>query len=75
VILVAEDNPVNAAVIVAKLKQRGYRTELVPDGREALAAFSRSRFDAVLMDCQMPELDVLPQHVPNTSHRWAITDS
>jgi PAS domain S-box-containing protein len=57
VILVAEDNPVNAAVTVGMLRRRGYRTELVPDGREALAAFSRSRFDAVLMDCQMPELD------------------
>jgi CheY-like chemotaxis protein/anti-sigma regulatory factor (Ser/Thr protein kinase) len=56
-ILVVEDNPVNAAVIVAMLHKLGYRTELATDGWEAVAAFSPGSFDAVLMDCQMPGLD------------------
>jgi len=57
VILIAEDNPVNAAILEVMLRRSGYRTELASDGMEALEAFSRIRFDAVLMDCQMPKLD------------------
>jgi signal transduction histidine kinase/CheY-like chemotaxis protein/HPt (histidine-containing phosphotransfer) domain-containing protein len=57
VILVVEDNPVNQAVAVGMLERRGYDVALASNGREALAALGRAAYDAVLMDCQMPEMD------------------
>ena len=57
--LVAEDNTVNQTIIEAMLRQLGHSVTVVADGRQALAALARSRFDAVLMDCNMPELDGL----------------
>ena len=55
--LVAEDNPVNQLLAVRLLEQCGYRVDVVDDGRKALEAVARTRYAAVLMDCQMPELD------------------
>jgi signal transduction histidine kinase/CheY-like chemotaxis protein len=56
-VLVAEDSPVNQLLAVRLLDQCGYRAEVVGDGREAVAAVAQTDFAAVLMDCQMPELD------------------
>jgi PAS domain S-box-containing protein len=56
-ILVAEDNDINQMVAVAMLAQLGYRADVAGDGRAALDLASRRRYDAVLMDCQMPEMD------------------
>jgi signal transduction histidine kinase/CheY-like chemotaxis protein len=56
-ILVAEDNPINQILATRMLESLGYRIELVGDGREALEAVSRNDYAAVMMDCQMPELD------------------
>ena len=56
-ILVAEDNPVNQLVARGMLAKLGYDTEVVANGELAVAALSRQRFDAVLMDCQMPVMD------------------
>ena len=56
-ILVVEDNAVNRKVAVALLKQIGYSSELAEDGVAAVEAFTQRRFDAVLMDCQMPRMD------------------
>ena len=56
-VLVAEDSPVNQIVAVRMLERCGCRVEVVGDGRQALAALSTQRYDAVLMDCQMPEMD------------------
>jgi signal transduction histidine kinase/CheY-like chemotaxis protein len=56
-ILLAEDNAVNEAVAVAMLKGFGCQVEVAKDGREAITAACRSRFDLILMDCQMPEMD------------------
>jgi CheY-like chemotaxis protein len=58
-ILVAEDNPVNQKVILALLKRLGYEADLVNNGLETLAALKHRRYDLVLMDVQMPELDGL----------------
>jgi signal transduction histidine kinase/AmiR/NasT family two-component response regulator len=58
-ILVAEDNAVNQTIIQAMLKQLGYRSTLVANGRDALAALAAQPFDLVLMDCNMPVLDGL----------------
>lgn len=58
-ILIAEDNPVNARLLLAFLKKFGQEAEHVVNGRAALDAIKRSDFDLVLMDVQMPELDGL----------------
>jgi signal transduction histidine kinase/ActR/RegA family two-component response regulator len=56
-VLVVEDSPVNRVVAVSVLERRGYRVHVVNDGREALQALATQRYDAVLMDCQMPDID------------------
>jgi len=56
-VLVAEDNPINQIVGVRALERCGCRVDVVGDGHQALAALAERRYAAVLMDCQMPELD------------------
>ncbi len=56
-VLVAEDNPVNQMVALGMLTQLGYSAEVVSNGDQALWALRHERFDAVLMDCHMPEMD------------------
>ena len=55
--LVVEDGVTNQLVAVGILEHLGYSTEVAANGFEALAALERTRFAAVLMDCQMPEMD------------------
>ncbi len=56
-VLVAEDNPVNQKLLVRLLERRGFVADVVANGREAVEAATRTQYTAVLMDCQMPELD------------------
>jgi CheY-like chemotaxis protein len=56
-ILLAEDNPVNQRLATRLLQKRGHTVVVAADGVEAVAAFERQVFDAVLMDVQMPEMD------------------
>ncbi|MGY4831241.1 ATP-binding protein [Sphaerotilaceae bacterium SBD11-9] len=56
-VLLAEDNPVNALVAEAALKNMGLTVELVEDGLQALASFRAAPPDLVLLDCQMPVMD------------------
>jgi PAS domain S-box-containing protein len=56
-VLLAEDNPINRKVALRMLAKLGVVATAVEDGRAAVAAVERERFDAVLMDVQMPELD------------------
>ena len=58
-ILVAEDNPVNQAVLVKMLRRMGYVPSVVANGQEALEAVEYAGFDMVFMDCEMPVLDGL----------------
>jgi signal transduction histidine kinase/CheY-like chemotaxis protein len=58
-VLVAEDNTVNQRLILRLLEKRGHVATLARDGREAVRLATQERFDVVLMDLQMPELDGL----------------
>jgi len=56
-ILVADDNAANLKVAVRMVERLGYRADVAGNGSEALHALDRVPYDAVLMDCQMPEMD------------------
>ena len=58
-ILVAEDNPVNARLIVAMLERDGHEVTVVSDGGKAVAISRVEHFDLILMDVNMPEMDGL----------------
>jgi two-component system sensor histidine kinase/response regulator len=55
-ILIAEDNAVNRKLVVTLLRTRGHKVVVAENGREALERALRQRFDAILMDVQMPEM-------------------
>ncbi|MEI7837423.1 MAG: response regulator, partial [Planctomycetota bacterium] len=58
-ILLAEDNPINQELATEILRQAGYDCQTVVTGIEAVDAAMTAKFDLVLMDCQMPEMDGL----------------
>jgi CheY-like chemotaxis protein len=77
-VLVVEDNVVNQRVATHMIAKMGYEVDLAQHGREAIERLSSARYDLILMDCQMPEMDgfeatriirdraskVLDHHVP-----------
>ena len=56
-ILLAEDNAVNQRLALKLLEKRGHTAVVVANGKEALAAYAAERFDLILIDVQMPEMD------------------
>jgi CheY-like chemotaxis protein len=56
-ILVAEDNVVNQKLAVRMLDRLGYQSDVVSNGQEAVTAFERESYAAIVMDCQMPTMD------------------
>ncbi|NUQ62079.1 MAG: PAS domain S-box protein [Pirellulales bacterium] len=58
-ILVVEDNPANRKLAAYILQERGHHVEVAGSGQEAVALTEQNRYDAVLMDVQMPEMDGL----------------
>ena len=56
-ILLAEDNLVNQRLATRLLEKRGHQVTIAGNGQEAVAATEKNKFDVVLMDLQMPEMD------------------
>jgi len=57
VVLLVEDNTINQLVATRMLAKLGYRADVANNGREAIDAITVGAYDAILMDCQMPEMD------------------
>lgn len=58
-ILIAEDNPINQKLTERVLAKLGYEPKIVTNGREVLEEVDRKKYDMILMDIQMPEMDGL----------------
>lgn len=76
-VLLAEDNPMNQKLALRLLSRMGVTADVANDGLEAIAANARERYDVILMDVQMPELDGLEAtrriRARGTDHRpWII---
>ena len=56
-ILLAEDDAVNQMVALHMLEKLGYHADVAADGLEVLEALHRQKYDVILMDRQMPEMD------------------
>jgi len=58
-VLVTEDTEINRELIGELLTKRGHSVSTVSDGLQAIAAFERNRFDVILMDQEMPNMNGL----------------
>ncbi|GAC1431986.1 MAG: hypothetical protein NVSMB68_04390 [Thermoanaerobaculia bacterium] len=56
-VLLAEDNFLNAKLTLSQLQKLGYDADSVPNGKEAIDAITKSDYQIILMDCQMPVCD------------------
>ena len=56
-VLLGEDNPVNQEIATLMLESLGCSVTVAQNGREVVDRVQRTRYDIILMDCQMPEMD------------------
>jgi len=56
-VLLAEDNKINQKVEMRMLMQLGYDTDIADNGLQAFEKYKNNKYDIILMDCQMPEMD------------------
>lgn len=56
-VLIAEDNPVNQIIAQKVVEKLGFKGKIAENGRKVLIALEQNKYDLILMDCQMPEMD------------------
>ena len=56
-ILLVDDDPINQTVALGLLRRKGFEADSAINSKEALEKLAIKRFDLILMDLQMPELD------------------
>ncbi len=56
-VLLAEDNPINREIMSSQLTAGGYLVDAAADGKEALNHYREGRYDLILTDIEMPEMD------------------
>jgi len=56
-VLVVDDNAANQKVALRMVERLGYRADVASTGAEAVTMLGRGHYDALLIDCQMPEMD------------------
>jgi PAS domain S-box-containing protein len=56
-VLVVEDNPIGQKIAPGMLRKMGLTVDIAGNGLEAVQRFSQTRYDAIFMDCHMPEMD------------------
>ncbi|MDH3326230.1 MAG: EAL domain-containing protein [Gammaproteobacteria bacterium] len=79
-VLVAEDNPVNQKLILQQLKTIGLSSQIASNGIEAFELWQKNKYDLLLTDCHMPEMDGyqltkkirLEEEASNENHRTPI---
>ena len=71
-ILLVEDDKMNQLVGSKVLSKLGFEFRIASHGGEAVAAVKRERYDAILMDCQMPEMDGLRGHDRDPTDRRGV---
>jgi len=57
VILLVEDNEINLEIMHSQLTSMGYKVDTAVHGKDALAKFQQKKYDAILTDIEMPEMD------------------
>ncbi len=77
-ILLVEDNVVNQKLALRLLSMMGYQADIASNGIEAVEAIDRQRYDLVLMDVQMPEMDgiqateTIIERIPASDRPWIV---
>jgi CheY-like chemotaxis protein len=71
-LLLVEDNAINQRVAHTLLTRLGHQVKAVLNGKEALSALALERFDAVLMDCQMPVMDGFEATLALRAGQWGV---
>ncbi|NJK59393.1 MAG: response regulator [Oscillatoriales cyanobacterium SM2_1_8] len=56
-VLIVDDNEMNRDTLARRLRQQGFSSKMAVDGREALTVIRDEKFDLVLLDIMMPEVD------------------
>ena len=56
-VLLAEDNPINREIMLSQLAALGYNADEAASGKEALQRYRTGKYDLVLTDIEMPEMD------------------
>ena len=70
-VLLAEDNPVNRLLITTLLRRMGHEVETAENGLLAVEAAAARRYDVILMDMQMPEMDgIAPPPARSAPPHW-----